>query len=180
MSELVAQLRDHNHHLTLEAAALIESLQARTERQQILLDKSASTLFEAVMSDDGIDSTIADELIEAILEDLGSVGKTTTEEMLERLYSLIGSAAGLPPSSEFDPKHVLDQMRTCIAVQTKNGDYLEFLLRQAFWKTPDNTMRLRLFGGGQQERFMTFAAGTAWPEALDAAMVLPPQVAHAA
>ena len=173
MSELVAQLRAHNLPLTLQAAAMIES-------QQILLDKSASTLLEAVMSDDGVDSTIADELIAAIREGLGSVGKTTTEEMLERLYNLVGSAAGLPPHAEFDPKHVLDQMRTCIAVQTKNGAYLEFLIRQAFWKTPDNTMRLRLFGAGQQERFMTFPAGTAWPEALDTAMALPPQVAQAA
>jgi len=171
MNDLIAQLRAATSlPLSAEAADRIESLQARVAAQQTIMDKAASIMVEAILSDDGIDTGHADECVDAIRTSLGEVGKTTAEQMVERLYTRIAAAAGLPPDSEFDPVHVLDQMRTCIAVQSKNGEYLEHVLPMIYWEVAGGRMKLRNSLPGDPMDFKWFDAGTPWPQALDAAM----------
>lgn len=171
MNDIVAQLRDSNAlPLAAVAADLIESLRARIISHETLLDRCAATLAEAILTEDGIDSTRADECIDAIRARFGEVGKTTHEEMVQTLYDLIGNAAGLPANTEFDPKHILSEMRACITIQSKNGAYLEHLLPLVYSRAAGGEMRLLASTPGEATRYLTFPEGTQWPVALDIAM----------
>lgn len=163
LEALLAQLRAGDTEHTKQAADLIES-------QQKIMDKCATTLVEAIVSEDGIDTTEAEACVDAVRASFGTIGKTSTEQMLENLYGRIGAAAGFPAGTEFDPFYIIDQMRTCITVQSRNGTYLELLLPSVYWATPDGQMRLRLSPPNEAVRYMGFAAGTPWNEALDAAL----------
>lgn len=168
--QLIARLRAGTTDNPQEIADLIEAQVQRITKQQTIMDKCASTLVEAIVTEDGIDSTEAEACIEAVRGALEEVGKTTTEQMLDTIYGRIGAAAGLAPNTEFNPLHVLDQMRLCIAAQSKNGQYLELLLPIVFWPTPDGSMRLHLSPPGAPDRYLAFPKGTPWTTALDAAM----------
>lgn len=170
---LITQLQaDDAPPLAKQAAKFINVLLTGMKSQTSIMDNAASVLTDAMESGEGIHRDNAAACINAIRGGLAPLGETTTEQLLDLAYALVGAAAGLPPHTEFDFKHVLSQMSTCITVQGRNGIYLEHLIPLLYWQTPDGTMRLRISAPGEEARFMTFPAGTQWPQALDAFVIL--------
>jgi hypothetical protein len=163
-ADLLERLRaEPNHPLAASALALIE-------RQQLLMDKAASLLVEACESEDGVDTAQAEACIGAIRGAFNDVGKTTAENYLDQLFTRIGAAAGLPPHTEFNPLAVLDQMRAVIAVQGRNGAYLEWALDR-LWHIGPDMCRLQVSSvGSRNHRYRVFPRHTQWNQALDCVM----------
>jgi len=85
---LTAQNAVAQHHLTFEQAIA-------------LLDKAASILNDATLSEDGIDGDEALSLIHAIREAYATIGKTTTEQTNDVLFETLRELAGIPEDDEF-------------------------------------------------------------------------------
>lgn len=174
--ELVAQLRANTSSpLFAAAASALEGMSKTAAEHSALLDHAASLLTEALHSEDGVDSVQAEACIERIRGAFIALGKTTAEEYVDRLYTRIGMAAGLPAGSEFDPIHVLNQMQTVISVQGRNGQYLEWALKQ-LWD-PERRALIVSPPNDNWGTFKTFPEGTDWTQALD--QVLAEQAAAA-
>lgn len=171
MTDLIQRLRSAGDALASEAADNIERLGKRAVDQQTIMDKASSIMLEAILSDDGIDEGAADACMDAISGNLEEVGRTTTETYLQRIYDRISAAAGFSPGTEFNPLHVIDQMRLTIAAQSRNGQLLEWALGR-IWMPGSETVHPTLLVSrlGDLAELRTFAPGTGWSEALHAAM----------
>jgi hypothetical protein len=164
-----------------EAAAYIAALEQQIanqadyiKRQQTIMDRAASIMLEACLSDDGIDTEAADQCMDATRNVFKEVGKTTTEQLLQTLYDHICAAAGFPPGTECDPLHVLHQMRTTMAVQAGNAACLEALLKLVWTPGTDKEApRLQVSLASEPIAYRSFPIGTQWPEALQAIMSKP-------
>lgn len=154
-----------------EATAYIAQLEKRIADQQKIMDRASSIMLEAVLSDDGIDPDAADKCMDAIRGAFTEVGKTTTEQYLQDIYDRIGAAAGFASNTEFNPLHVIDQMRTVIAVQSRNGALVEWQLRST-WVPGSKTKRPRMLvsRAGKRQAYRYFPIGTDWLTALQAIM----------
>lgn len=165
MNDFIEQLRASADPLAAEAVTHIAALNDRINSQQAIMDRAASIMVEATVSDDGIDSGQADECVDAIRGKFAEVGKTTAEHYLEKLYNRIGAAAGIAAGDEFDPLVVMDHIRTVLAAQSKNARYLEWAL-SIVWSPKEACMQLSTGCGGCGDS-RTFPPGTNWMEALD-------------
>lgn len=157
------------------AADHITQLEKRITDQQAIMDRASSIMLEACLSEDGIDEVAAEQCMDAIRGAFAEAGKTTTEQYLQDIYDRIGAAAGFAPNTEFNPLHVIDQMRTVIAVQSRNGALVELLLGYT-WVPGSETQgpRLLVSPAGEPAAYRDFPIGTHWPEALQAIMAEAP------
>jgi hypothetical protein len=155
----------------------IAQLNATIADQQAIMDKAASIIAEGLHSEDGIDEEAGNQCIEAIRDHFKSIEKTTVESMVETLFERIGAAAGFPSGTEFNPLHVIDQMRITIVAQAKIGKYLERALK-GIWRPGegDTPAALTLSEAGAPPDVQYFPPETTWLQALDAtAPPVPPE-----
>lgn len=149
----------------------IAALKQVIAQQQTIMDHAASIMLEACLSDDGIDADKADQCLDAIRGKFKALGRNTSEDFLQILCDWIGAAAGFPPGTEFNPQQVLEQMGMTMAVQSRNGQYLELLL-ESTWKPGTETTGPRLLTSpaGEPAQYRDFPIGTGWPDALQAVL----------
>ncbi len=146
----------------------VAALQARIAAQQILLDRAAGIIVEALVSDDGINKAQANACVDAIRGGLAEVGKTTVEHNFERLCNRIASVAGLRMGEEFNPLSVLDLMAATISAQARNAARLALLI-PLVWHDGKAGRRpwLKIGRGGGNKSMRFFPPGTTWLEAID-------------
>ncbi|WP_211440940.1 hypothetical protein [Collimonas humicola] len=96
----------------------------------ILLDKAASLLTEACLSEDGIDGDQAMKCVEAIRGKFAEIGKTTVESEFDKVIEMIRVAGGVPEGDEFSVSAVLKELAgrgqqsapLCYVRATKDGE----------------------------------------------------------
>lgn len=86
--------------LQLPMSTAPDKLQALVKQQQILLNKAASLLGEAALTEDGIDGDQALDLVDAINNGFKDIGITSTDGALNRLYEAVCAAAGVSNEDE--------------------------------------------------------------------------------
>ncbi|MCE3606839.1 hypothetical protein LXA47_25015 [Massilia sp. P8910] len=144
------------------------AMEKRIAAQQLILDRAAGILVEAIELSDGINVSQAEACIHSIRGQLAEVGKTTAEERLENLCARVGAAAGIAPHIEFNPLAVLDHMRVVLHAQQRNADRLSWAV-SVLWKPADTgrnpAMVVRT--KGTRAILRTFPPGATWLDALD-------------
>lgn len=92
-----------------------------------MLDKAASLLTEAALSEDGGDADQMLECVASIRGTFADIGKTTLECQFETLYEKIRIAGGIPEGDEFSATSVLDELAS---IEGKNRGLVDALSRQ--------------------------------------------------
>ncbi|WP_426106309.1 hypothetical protein [Massilia sp. TSP1-1-2] len=111
MTDIINRLRTCAAPFADEIAAHIEELEQRVRDQHATMDKAASIMLEAIVSEDGIDAELADACIDRIRGMFAEVGKTTVEHYQGLIYAKVAELAGIPPHDEFDIMAELDKPR---------------------------------------------------------------------
>lgn len=96
-------------------------------RMLTMLDKAASLLTEAALSEDGGDGDQMLECVASIRGTFSDIGKTTLECQFEALYEKIRIAGGIPEGDEFSATSVLDELAS---IEGKNRGLVDALSRQ--------------------------------------------------
>ena len=158
----------------LDAANRITQLTERVDQQQTIMNAAAGLLAEAMYSDDGIDSTAGEQCVNSIRGAFEAVGKTTHEHFLEKLYDRIAAAAGIRAGEEFNPLHVLDQIRVVLSAQSQNAMYLNWAL-DILWQPGSKDFPPALITNTEPYQATHFPQGTTWMQALDSVLAPPPR-----
>jgi hypothetical protein len=110
MTDIITRLRERAPELANEIIAHIDELNERIRNQHGTMDKAASIMLEATLSEDGIDSELADECIDQIRGLFTEIGKTTVEHYQGLIYAKVAEIAGIPPDDEFNIMDELDKL----------------------------------------------------------------------
>jgi hypothetical protein len=169
MSDIIERLRERAPDLADEVIAHVTELNERMQNQHTIMDKAASIMVEATVSEDGIDAEAADACVDLIRGMFGEVGKTTIEHYQGLLYAKVGQLAGIPPDDEFDIMAELEKLGEAAAASKRAGAYLGWA-KSVLWREGDEDSNPRITidtGCGCCGDYQGFPAGTGFTDALD-------------